>query len=66
VWLEKDALASVVMDATNFWDVPLMVSRGQSSATLLYFTGRAARDAWEAAGVDTHVFVPPVVPEAVS
>ena len=26
VWLEKDALAGVVMDVTDPWDVPLMVT----------------------------------------
>jgi len=27
IWLEKDALADVVIGVTNAWDVPLMVSR---------------------------------------
>jgi hypothetical protein len=47
VWLEKDALADVVIDATNAWDVALMVSRGQSSATFLHSAAQAAIDAWE-------------------
>src|SRR5947208_5647133 len=28
VWLEKDALAGVLIDETGEWDVPLMVTRG--------------------------------------
>ncbi len=55
VWLEKDALAGIVMNATRAWDVPLMVSRGVSSATFLYFGAEAAREAWEKAGISTHI-----------
>lgn len=36
VWLEKDALAGVLLDVTARWDVPLMVSKGYSSETYLY------------------------------
>ena len=36
VWLEKDALAGVVMDVTGTYDVPLMVSRGYASLSFLY------------------------------
>ena len=43
--MEKDALAGVVMEATARWDVPLMVSRGTSSATFLYEAAQAAREA---------------------
>src|SRR5262249_45676194 len=56
VWLEKDALAGVVMEETVPWDVPLMVSRGASSVTFLHAGGEAARSAWEAEGVETHIF----------
>ena len=35
VWCEKDALAGVLYDVTNEFDVPLMVSRGYSSITFL-------------------------------
>src|SRR5690606_26195753 len=31
VWLEKDALAGVVMPITSMYDVPLMVARGYAS-----------------------------------
>lgn len=41
VWLEKDALAGVVYEATAEFDVPLMVSRGFSSLTYMH---SAARD----------------------
>jgi hypothetical protein len=36
IWLEKDALAGVVMDVTGTYDVPLMVSRGYASLSFLY------------------------------
>jgi hypothetical protein len=55
VWLEKNALAGVVEQATFPWDVPLMVSRGQSSETFCYYAARAAAEAWRH-GVRTHVF----------
>jgi hypothetical protein len=55
VWLEKDALAGVVMEETDRWDVPLMVSRGTSSVTFLHTAGEAARQAWREDGVVTRV-----------
>ena len=36
VWLEKDALAGVLMEETEVWDVPLMVTRGYPSLTYLH------------------------------
>jgi hypothetical protein len=36
VWLEKDALAGVLYEETQEWDVPLMVTRGYSSVSYLY------------------------------
>lgn len=35
IWLEKDALAGVILEETDPWDVPLMVSRGYSSYSFL-------------------------------
>jgi hypothetical protein len=35
IWVEKDALAGVIMEETNPYDVPLMVARGCSSETYL-------------------------------
>jgi hypothetical protein len=55
VWLEKDALAAVVDEATSKWDVALMVSRGQSSDTFCYSAAQAALEAWEY-GITTHIF----------
>jgi hypothetical protein len=55
VWLEKDALAAVVMEATSPWDVALMVSRGQASDTFCYEAAQAARRAWEY-GITTKIF----------
>jgi hypothetical protein len=36
VWLEKDALAGVLYEETDRWDVPLMVTRGYASLSYLY------------------------------
>lgn len=36
VWLEKDALAGVLMEETEKWDVPLMVTRGYPSLSYLH------------------------------
>jgi hypothetical protein len=41
VWLEKDALAGVLMEATSQWDVPLMVTRGYPSLSYLHSAGMA-------------------------
>jgi hypothetical protein len=43
VWCEKDALAGVLYDVTEAYDVPLMVSRGYSSITYLHEAGEAIR-----------------------
>ena len=36
VWLEKDALAGVVLPITSLYDVPLMVARGYASLSFLH------------------------------
>ncbi len=36
VWLEKEALAGLLVEETDEWDVPLLVSRGYASLTYLY------------------------------
>jgi hypothetical protein len=36
IWCEKDALAGVIMDVTEKYDVPLYVARGFSSETYVY------------------------------
>lgn len=56
IWLEKDALADLVIDTTAAWDVALMVSRGQSSATFLYTAGQAAAAAWDRDGAETFIY----------
>jgi hypothetical protein len=43
VWTEKDALAGVLMEETDPWDVPLMVSRGFSSVSYLYEAAEAIK-----------------------
>jgi hypothetical protein len=41
IWIEKDALAGVVVEITDAWDVPLLVMRGFPSETLLYSAAEA-------------------------
>jgi len=41
VWLEKEALAGVVVDVTDEWDVSLMVTRGYPSMSFLYSAAQA-------------------------
>jgi hypothetical protein len=41
VWLEKDALAGVLLEETAAYDVPLMVTRGYSSLTFLHSAAEA-------------------------
>jgi hypothetical protein len=36
IWLEKEALAGVLVDVTDKWDVPLMVTRGYPSMSFLH------------------------------
>ncbi len=36
IWIEKDALAGVVFDVTNWWQVPLMATRGYPSITFVH------------------------------
>jgi hypothetical protein len=36
IWCEKDALAGVLYEVTEEWDVPLMVTRGFPSETFVY------------------------------
>src|SRR5262249_34644442 len=36
VWLEKEAMAGVLAEVTEEWDVPLMVTRGYPSMSFLY------------------------------
>lgn len=55
VWLEKDALADVVFPVVAEWDVALMVSRGQSSATFLWSAAKAAEEAWHHDGIETAI-----------
>ena len=52
VWLEKDALAGVLYPETQKWDVPLMVTRGYSSVTLLH----SAAGAIETRGKPTFIY----------
>jgi hypothetical protein len=47
VWVEKDALAGVMWDATSDYDVPLMVSRGMPSLTFLHSSALAIKSAAE-------------------
>jgi hypothetical protein len=44
VWLEKDALAGVVMPITSMFDVPLMVARGYASLSFLHSAAEYIND----------------------
>ncbi len=52
VWLEKEALAGVVMQATDPWHVPLMVTRGYPSLSYVH----AAAESIEDADATTHIY----------
>jgi hypothetical protein len=52
VWLEKDALAGVLIDVTAEYDVPLMVTRGYPSVTFLHSAAEAITDV----GKPTHLY----------
>jgi len=63
IWLEKDALAGVVYQETDPWDVPLMVTRGYPSLSYLYEAAEAIGECgkpaylyyfgdWDPSGVD--------------
>ena len=41
VWCEKDALAGVLLEETELYDVPLMVARGYSSVSFLHSAAKA-------------------------
>lgn len=44
VWLEKDALAGVLYEITEPWDVPLMVTRGYASISYLHSAAETIRE----------------------
>lgn len=52
VWLEKDALAGVVYEETDEYDVPLYVTRGYASLSYLH----EAAEAIAAADKPTHIY----------
>ncbi len=52
VWLEKDALAGVVLPVTALYDVPLMVARGYASLSFLH----GAAEYITALGLPTYVY----------
>jgi hypothetical protein len=41
IWCEKDALAGVLMEETEVYDVPLMVARGYASLSFLHNAAKA-------------------------
>jgi hypothetical protein len=41
VWCEKDALAGVLSEVTEEWDVPLMVTKGYASLSFLHSAAKA-------------------------
>jgi len=55
IWLEKEALAGVLVEITDQWDVPLMVTRGYPSMSFLYSAADAIRACAEE-GQHTHIY----------
>jgi hypothetical protein len=52
LWTEKDAIAGVLLSATQDWDVPVMVARGFSSITFLFEAAQTIK----AVGKPTHLY----------
>lgn len=52
VWCEKDALAGVLMEETEVYDVPLMVARGYASLSFLH----SAASAIQAKGKPAYIY----------
>ena len=52
VWCESDSIASVIMEVTDVYDVPLMTSRGFSSVTYLWEAARAIAEV----GKPAHIY----------
>ena len=63
IWCEKDALTGVLIEETEPWDVPLMVTRGYPSVSFLYEAAAAIAEQakpayfyylgdWDPSGVD--------------
>ncbi len=52
VWTEKDAIAGILSEETEAWDVPLMVVRGFSSITFLH----SAAESIAAQGKPAHLY----------
>jgi hypothetical protein len=52
IWLEKEALAGVLVEVTDPWDVPLMVCRGYPSTSFVHAAGEAITDD----GVETFIY----------
>jgi hypothetical protein len=52
IWLEKDALAGVILPVTAMFDVPLMVARGYASLSFLYSAAEHINDLY----VPTYIY----------
>ena len=52
VWCEKDAMAGVIMEETEVYDVPLMVAKGYSSISFLHSAAKAI----EATGKPAYIY----------
>lgn len=55
IWLEKEALAGVLYEETQKWDVPLMVTRGYPSLSYLHSAAMTIA-AQEEQGKTTHLY----------
>jgi hypothetical protein len=55
LWLEKEALAGVLVDVTDEWDVPLMVTRGYPSMSFLHSAAATIKERHDY-GQHTHIY----------
>ena len=55
IWLEKDALAGVVLPITDMYDTPLMVTRGYASLSFLHSAAEYIGELADV-GIHTHIY----------
>ena len=51
VWSEKDAIAEIVSEVTDPWDVPLLIARGFSSETFIWKSAQKINDVGKTAAI---------------
>ena len=66
IWLEKEALAGVLVDVTDEWDVPLMVTRGYPSMSFLYSAAEAIKERRRTGSAPTSTTSATAIPPALT